>query len=338
MPAACPPLSVAPMMQRTDRHHRFLIRQLSRRTLLYTEMVVMGAILRGERARFLDFDAGEHPVALQVGGDHPASLAECARIATDWGYDEINLNVGCPSDKVQSGNFGVCLMAQPERVAACVEAMKAATSLPVTVKHRIGFDELDTYEDMLNFVDVVTASGADRFTVHARKAWLQGLSPKENRTVPPLRYAEVHRLKAERPGLSIEINGGVKTLTEVQEHLQHVDGVMIGRAAWDRPGLFATADSKIFGEADPSPAPDALVAALVEHAARWLEADPRHKVGTVVRPSLNLFAGQPGSRQWRRVLSDRAFSTPSSRPGPEVFWEAWEAMIERGGQPELAAC
>jgi tRNA-dihydrouridine synthase A len=325
------------MMQRTDRHFRFLVRQLSRRTLLYTEMVVMGAILRGERSRFLDFDASEHPLALQIGGDDPASLAECARIATDWGYDEINLNIGCPSDKVQSGNFGVCLMAQPERVAACVTAMKQATSLPVTVKHRIGFDDLDRYEDMLNFVDVVTGSGADRFTVHARKAWLQGLSPKENRNVPPLRHGEVYRLKAERPALSIEINGGARTLDEVERHLAHVDAVMVGRGAWDRPGMFARADSRIFGDEDPSPSPEDLVDALVAYAAHWLEADPNHKVGTVVRPCLNLFAGQPGSRQWRRVLSDGVFSKQGAKAKPEVFWEAWEAMVARGGRPQLAA-
>lgn len=322
------------MMQRTDRHHRMMLRQLTRRTLLYTEMVVSGAILRGDRARFLDFDAAEHPLALQLGGDDPAALAECARIATDWGYDEVNLNVGCPSDKVKSGNFGVCLMAQPERVAACVSAMKAASPLPITVKHRIGFDDLDQYADMLHFVDVVSQAGADRFTVHARKAWLQGLSPKENRNVPPLRYDDVWRLKAERPHLPIEINGGIKTLDEVERHLTHVDAVMIGRAAWDTPAVFSQADSRVFGAPDPNPAPDQLVATMVEYAARWLEADPRHKVGTVVRPLLNLFAGQPGSRAWRRTLSDRAFAAGATQ---QVIQDAWEAMVRRGGVPQLAA-
>ncbi|MCA9545322.1 MAG: tRNA dihydrouridine(20/20a) synthase DusA, partial [Myxococcales bacterium] len=219
------------MMQRTDRHHRAFMRLITRTTLLYTEMVTTGAILHGDRARHLDFFECEHPVALQLGGDDPKALAEAARIAWDWGYDEVNLNVGCPSDRVQSGAFGAVLMKTPERVAEAVAAMRAAVPLPVTVKHRIGVDDLDRYEDMLHFVDVVRQAGADRFSVHARKAWLQGLSPKENRDIPPLRYAEVWRLKVERPDEVIEINGGITTLGQAVEHLAHVDAVMIGRAA-----------------------------------------------------------------------------------------------------------
>lgn len=332
--APTPPLSVAPMMARTDRHFRVMLRQLSRRTLLYSEMVVTGAVLRGDAARHLDFDAVERPLSLQLGGDDPADMATCAKMAEDWGYDEVNLNIGCPSDRVQSGNFGVCLMGQPERVAACVEAMRAATTLPVTVKHRIGFDALDRYEDMLNFVDVVSAAGADRFTVHARKAWLQGLSPKDNRNIPPLRYPEVWRLKAERPHLPIEINGGIKTLDAAADHLEHVDAVMIGRAAWDSPWIFARADSRLFGVPDPDLQPRAVIEAMMAHADRWMSASDRHRLGPVARPLVHLFSGQPGSRQWRRTISEEAFREGA---GPEVIDAAWRAMVERGGEPQLAA-
>ena len=242
------PVSIAPMMDWTDRHYRYFMRRLTQRTLLYTEMVTTGAVLHGDKARHLDFSPEELPLALQLGGDDPAALAECARIAEDWGYTEVNLNVGCPSERVQSGNFGACLMAQPELVASCVAAMRGATSLPVTVKHRIGVDELDRYEDMANFVRVVSEAGPARFTVHARKAWLQGLSPKENRTVPPLRYEEVHRLKREFPHLSTEINGGFRTLEAIQSQLTKVDAVMVGRAAYETPYLFATVDKGVFGE------------------------------------------------------------------------------------------
>src|SRR5690606_27825851 len=207
--------------------------------------VTCAAVAHGDREQLLGLDPGAHPTALQLGGDDPAALAECARIAAALGYDEVNLNVGCPSDRVQSGNFGACLMREPERVADCVAAMRAAVELPITVKHRIGVDELDRYEDMLRFVDIVAAAGCDRFTVHARKAWLSGLSPKQNRTIPPLRYADVHRLERERPELVIEINGGVRSLDEVAEQLEHVDAAMIGRAAWADPWLFADVDRRI---------------------------------------------------------------------------------------------
>ncbi|MDP6945861.1 MAG: tRNA dihydrouridine(20/20a) synthase DusA, partial [Myxococcota bacterium] len=226
------PLSVAPMMQRTDRHFRVLIRQVTRHTLLYTEMLTANAIIHGDRRLLLDFDEVEHPVSLQLGGDDPTAMAEAARIGVDYGYDEINLNVGCPSNRVKNGCFGASLMRYPDKVAAIVDAMRGAVSVPVTVKHRIGIDELDRYEDMAHFVSVVREAGADRFSVHARKAWLEGLSPKENRTVPPLRYEDVYALKREFPGLAIEINGGVTTLNEVVDHLEHVDAVMVGRAAY----------------------------------------------------------------------------------------------------------
>ncbi len=297
-------LSVAPMMDRTDRHFRYFMRQMTCRTLLYTEMVTSAAIMHGDRPRLLDFSLAEKPLALQVGGDEPKALALCAKIAADMGYDEINLNVGCPSDRVQSGNFGACLMAQPERVAECVAAMHQAASIPVTVKHRIGIDEQDAYEDMVQFVQTVAAAGCDRFTVHARKAWLQGLSPKENRNVPPLRYPEVYLLKQDFPHLKIEINGGIQTLAQAQDHLHHVDAVMIGRAAYDNPFLFATADQAIYQEELPLLTPEAIVEKMLPYIAQWTERGL--KLHKITRHMLQLFAGQPGSRQWKRCLTERS--------------------------------
>jgi len=229
------PVSVAPMMDYSDRHFRYFMRQMTKKALLYTEMINTQAIIHGDRHKLLDFSPLEKPVALQLGGDNPHQLAECAKIGQDWGYDEINLNVGCPSSRVQSGNFGACLMAQPEKVAKCVETMIEAVDIPVTVKHRIGIDNQDSYENMANFVKIVAEGGCQRFVVHARKAWLQGLSPKENRHIPPLRYEEVYRLKQEFPHLIIEINGGITTIEAIQTHLNYVDGVMIGRVACDNP-------------------------------------------------------------------------------------------------------
>jgi tRNA-dihydrouridine synthase A len=298
------PLSVAPMMDRTDRHFRYFMRQITRRTLMYTEMVTSAAILHGDRPRLLGFSPAEHPIALQVGGDEPKTLALCAQIAADFGYDEINLNVGCPSDRVQSGNFGACLMAQPERVADCVAAMRQVVAIPVTVKHRIGIDEQDAYEDMVQFVQTVAAAGCDRFTVHARKAWLQGLSPKENRDVPPLRYADVYRLKQEFPHLVIEINGGIQTLAQAQDHIKQVDAVMIGRAAYDTPFVFASADQAIYQEALPPPTPEAIVERMLPYIAQWTERGL--KLHKITRHMLQLFAGKPGSRQWKRCLTERS--------------------------------
>lgn len=314
------PVSVAPMMQCTDRHFRFLMRQITRHTLLYTEMVTTGAVLHGDRDRLLGFSEVEHPVALQLGGDDPAALAACARIAAERGYDEVNLNVGCPSDRVQDGNFGACLMARPEVVARCVEAMREAVDLPVTVKHRIGIDAIDQYEDMLRFVRIVAEAGADRFTVHARKAWLQGLSPRENREVPPLRYEEVHRLKAELPHLVVEINGGIRRMDEVEAQLAHVDAVMIGRGAYDDPLAFATADRRFFADPAPAPTRREVVERMLPYVeAHVTEGDRLHRVA---RHMLTLFAGQPGTRAWKRHLSENA-----TRPGagPEVI----EAALAR---------
>jgi tRNA-dihydrouridine synthase A len=305
------PLSVAPMMDRTDRHFRYFMRQITRHTLLYTEMVTSAAILHGDRDRLLGFSPEEKPLVLQVGGDTPTDLAECARIAEGMGYDEINLNVGCPSDRVQNGNFGACLMAQPQRVADCVEAMRRATSIPVTVKHRIGIDDCDRYEDMVAFVRTVAEAGCQRFTVHARKAWLQGLSPKENRDIPPLRYGDVYQLKQEFPQLWIEINGGITTLEQAQTHLTQVDAVMIGRAAYDHPYEFARADHDFFGDATPVRDRQQVVDAMLPYVARWVAQGV--KLNKITRHMLQLFHGQPGSRGWKRYLTEE-----SCHPGAGV--------------------
>ncbi|MDJ0733572.1 MAG: tRNA dihydrouridine(20/20a) synthase DusA [Nostocaceae cyanobacterium] len=311
------PLSVAPMMDRTDRHFRYFMRQITRRTLLYTEMVTSAAILHGDKEHLLGFSPEEKPLSLQVGGDNPKHLAECAHIAEDMGYDEINLNVGCPSSRVQDGNFGACLMMQPQRVADCVTAMINATQIPVTVKHRIGVDDLDSYEDMANFVRILADAGCQRFTVHARKAWLQGLSPKENRDIPPLRYGDVHRLKQEFPHLFIEINGGFTNLQQVQQQLQLIDAVMIGRAAYDNPYLFALADREIYGEDVTPPTRHQIAESMYPYIDFWVAKGL--KLNKITRHMLQLFAGQPGSRAWKRLLTEKSCLTGV---GSEVVREA----------------
>ncbi len=311
------PLSVAPMMDRTDRHYRYFMRQITRHTLLYTEMVTTGAILQGDRSRLLGFTPEEKPLALQLGGDNPQDLATCARIAEDMGYDEVNLNIGCPSPRVQKGSFGACLMAEPQRVADAVAAMRQAVRLPVTVKHRIGVDDLDSYDDMRRFVEIVAAAGCDRFSVHARKAWLSGLSPKQNRTVPPLRYDDVYRLKRELPELRIEINGGITSLDDAEAHLREIDGVMIGRAAYDRPYLFAEADQRFFGSLRRPPSRRQVVSALTDYLEQ--HSPQGMPVSRLTRHVLQLFAGQPGARSWRRYLSENA---PSPGCGPEILLQA----------------
>lgn len=311
-------LSIAPMMDRTDRHFRYFLRRITRRALLYTEMVTTGALLHGDDPeRFLAFHPDERPLALQLGGDDPAELAACARLAEKWGYDEVNLNVGCPSERVQRGSFGVCLMAEPERVADAVAAMREAVALPVTVKHRIGFDDRDRYDDMLRFVDVVAAAGCDRFTVHARKAWLRGLSPKENRDVPPLRYEEVYRLKAERPELPVEINGGIAGLAEVRRHLARVDAVMVGRSAYDDPFSLAAADRELFGAPEEPITRGRVVEAVLPYADELVASG--QPVSRLTRHLLGLFAGRRGARAWRRHLTEGARAAGA---GSEVLVEA----------------
>ncbi|MGK7946242.1 MAG: tRNA dihydrouridine(20/20a) synthase DusA, partial [Microcystaceae cyanobacterium] len=295
------PLSIAPMMDRTDRHFRYFMRQITKYTLLYTEMVTTAAIIHGDRSKLLDFSPEEKPLSLQLGGDDPQILAECALIGEDWGYDEINLNVGCPSERVQSGNFGACLMAQPELVAKAVEKMQSCVRIPVTVKHRIGIDNQDSYQDLANFVKIVSEAGCQRFTVHARKAWLKGLSPKENRTIPPLRYEEVYQLKKDFPHLFIEINGGITTLEQVKQHLTQVDGVMIGRAAYDRPYLFATVDQEIFGQATIPPTRHQVINKMLPYIDTWVTQGGR--LHSIMRHVLEIFAGQTGTKAWKRYIS-----------------------------------
>lgn len=314
-------LSVAPMMDRTDRHYRYFMRQITRKTLLYTEMITVPAILNGDRPHLLDFSPEEKPLVLQIGGDDPQGLAECARIAEDWDYDEINLNVGCPSSRVQSGNFGACLMAEPDRVARAIEAMAKVTKLPISVKHRIGIDDLDQYEDMVRFVDIVSSAGCQYFSVHARKAWLQGLDPKQNRTVPPLRYGDVHRLKQDFPHLFIEINGGFLKLDQAKAQLKDVDAVMIGRAAYDEPFIFATADRDFFGDDTPVPTRQGVAEAMIPYINQRI--GPDFKGHRIMRHMLQLFSGKPGSRRWRRHLTEQGCRVGN---GGEVISQALALM------------
>ena len=312
-------ISVAPMMDRTDRHFRFLIRTLSRRAWLYTEMITAPALIHGDAKRLLRFHPAEHPIALQLGGSDPKDLARCAILAREEGYDEINLNVGCPSERVQSGSFGVCLMGEPERVAECMKAMSDASGLPVSVKHRIGFDNHDSYEELTRFVATIAETGCQRFIVHARKAWLKGLSPKENREKPPLRYDVVERLKKDFPGLDIAINGGIKTWEETENHLRVFDGVMIGREAYDNPFLFARLDSRFFGETDPVQTREEAAQALIPYVKSELEHGERFS--SVVRHFTGLYAGVRGAKAWRQTLCGDA-----GREGGEI--EILEKAIE----------
>jgi tRNA-dihydrouridine synthase A len=291
------------MMDWTDRHERFFLRQITARTLLYTEMITTGAILHGDRDRLLAYHACEHPVALQVGGSDAKALARCAGIAHDLGYDEINLNVGCPSDRVQSGRFGACLMAEPAHVAECVAAM-AGAGIPVTVKCRIGIDGRESFDDLLEFVTAVRGGGVGSLAVHARIAVLEGLSAKQNREIPPLRYDDVYRLKADLPDLEVVINGGIQNLKEAQDHLTHVDGVMIGRAAYQNPWMLADADRVVFGETAPGPSPDEVLDRVAAYADEHLRAGGR--LAEITRHILGLFQGVPGARAWRRHLSENA--------------------------------
>ena len=333
--------SVAPMLDYTDRHFRVLMRQITRHSLLYTEMVVAqalhharrqpGADLPGGRLeRLIGFDPCERPLALQVGGDDPALLADAARLAADWGYDEINLNVGCPSEKVQKGRFGACLMAEPHRVGRCVAAMAAASPLPVTVKHRIGIDDRDSYAELLAFVDTLANAGCQRFAVHARKAWLEGLDPKQNRTIPPLRYDLVHRLKAERPQLTIELNGGLQTLNDCLSQLERLDGVMVGRAVYDHPLRWGNVDQAIHGDRSANPDPDQralaaqVVRGLLPYADRWLGRGDR--LWPIARHLVKLVAGMPGARYWRQQLT---LAAGDRQAGVQVL-EAAAILLEQG--------
>jgi tRNA-dihydrouridine synthase A len=295
-------LSVAPMMDWTDRHCRYFHRLLSARTLLYTEMVTTGALVHGDVPRHLRFHEQEHPLALQLGGSEPADLAHCAKLGEQWGYDEINLNCGCPSERVQRGSFGACLMAEPQLVADCVKAMVDVATVPVTVKHRIGIDKLDSYDFVRDFVGAVSQAGCKTFIVHARSAWLKGLSPKENREVPPLRYALVHQLKQDFPQLTIAINGGITTNAQITEQLQHIDGVMVGREAYHNPWLLASWDEAFFGAATPTLTREDVELQMCDYMAQ--QAAHGTPWSAIARHMLGLRHGLPGSRRWRQVWSD----------------------------------
>ena len=296
--------SVAPMMDWTDRHCRAFHRCLSQHALLYTEMVTTGALIHGDAARYLRFGDAEHPVAIQLGGSDPADLATCARMAEAEGYDEVNLNVGCPSDRVQRGMIGAVLMGHPQLVADCFTAMQAAVNIPVTVKCRIGIDRQDAYEPFAEFIEAVASAGCKTFIVHARKAWLDGLSPKENREVPPLRYEFVRRIKAEQPQLTISLNGGLTSLDLCEQELAHVDGVMLGRAAYQQPYLLAEVDQRLFGSDAPIPSREEVLERFRPHLARELAAGTPLKAMT--RHILGLYHAQPGGRNFRRLLSEGA--------------------------------
>ena len=297
--------SVAPMLDCTDRHFRVLMRLISQRALLYSEMVVAQALHHSNRRdKLLDFDAIEHPIALQVGGDNPTLLADAARMAEDWGYDEINLNVGCPSPRVKAGNFGACLMAEPDHVARCIEAMVEATQRPITVKHRVGIDDLDSDALLTAFVDRVAAAGAQRFSVHARKAWLEGLDPKQNRTIPPLQQERVLELKQRRPELIIELNGGLDTPEDCLKALDHVDGAMVGRAAYAHPLRWQSVDALIYGDVHRAVLASDVVLGLIPHAQRHLERGGR--LWDLCRHLVQLVEGVRGARHWRRNLGTQA--------------------------------
>lgn len=317
-------LSVAPMMDWTDRHCRYLHRLLSRQVLLYTEMVTSPALVRGGALHLLDFNSEEHPVALQLGGSDPTELAAAAKLAEQHGYDEVNLNCGCPSDRVQSGTFGAVLMRSPELVAECVKAMQDAVSVEVTVKCRIGVDEQIPEEILPGFLETVSATGCSRFAVHARKAWLQGLSPKENRDIPPLDYELVHRMKAEYPHLHLSLNGGVTSLVEAKTHLARgLDGVMVGRAAYHQPAdVLCAADREIYGtgaDSDPVEVVEQMLPYIETHLSQG------GKLGQISRHMLGLFAGRPGARGWRRHLSEQAHRADA---GPETVRQALRFVTE----------
>jgi tRNA-dihydrouridine synthase A len=323
--------SVAPMMEWTDRHCRFFHRLLTRRALLYTEMLTTGAILHGDRTRLLRYDPAEHPLALQLGGSDPQALSACARIGADCGFDEINLNAGCPSDRVQDGRFGACLMAEPRLVGECVAAMKSAVSIPVTVKCRIGIDEQDPETALEEFTRAVEQAGADALIVHARKAWLKGLSPKENREIPPLDYARVYRLKAAHPQLSISLNGSIVGIGEALSHLAHVDGMMMGRAAYQEPWRLLAVDPAVYGEPAQFASPKDAAAALVPYIERELGQGTR--LHAITRHLHGLFRAVPGARAFRRQLAGAA---GDPHAGAEVLTAALELVADSGLDKEGA--
>ena len=319
--------SIAPMMDWSDHNCRYFWRLLTKQALLYTEMVTTGALIHGDRKRFLHFNREEHPVALQLGGSDPKDLARCARWAQEWGYDEVNINCGCPSDRVQSGMFGACLMGKPDLVADCVKAMMDGCDIPVTVKHRIGIDHMESYEQLLAFIEPVAAAGCSVFIVHARKAWLQGLSPKENREIPPLNYPWVYQLKKDFPHLTIVVNGGIQTIEECQDHLDHVDGVMLGREAYQNPWMLAQVDEALFGMDSPLKSRDDVIAELLPFAEQHLAQGGQ--LNHITRHILGLYQGIPGARKFRRHLSENAYKKEA---GISILAEAYALVSDNHDQ------
>ena len=309
-------ICMAPMMDYTDRHDRYFMRLISKHALLYTEMVTTGAILFGDKNRHLDFSSEEHPVAIQLGGSDPQELAQCARLCEEWGYDEINLNVGCPSDRVQSGQFGACLMAEPQIVADCVKAMVDVVSVPVTVKTRIGIDNRDSYEELCEFIETVSQAGCKLFVIHARKCWLKGLSPRQNREIPPLRYEVVYQLKRDYPELFFVLNGGIHTLEQAASHQPYTDGVMIGRAAYDNPWLFAEVDQRFFGKPAQVAERVSIIQKMEPYVAQQLSRGV--PLSRLLKPLFNLFHGQAGGKRWRRYLSEHIH-----KPGAD-----WQTVLK----------
>ena len=319
--------SIAPMMDWSDHNCRYFWRLLTKQALLYTEMVTTGALIHGDRKRFLHFNREEHPVALQLGGSDPKDLARCARWAQEWGYDEVNINCGCPSDRVQSGMFGACLMGKPNLVADCVKAMMDSCDIPVTVKHRIGIDHMESYEQLLAFIEPVAVAGCSVFIVHARKAWLQGLSPKENREIPPLNYPWVYQLKKDFPHLTIVVNGGIQTIEECQDHLEHVDGVMLGREAYQNPWMLAQVDEALFGMDSPLKSRDDVIAELLPFAEQQLAQGGQ--LNHITRHILGLYQGIPGARKFRRHLSENAYKKEA---GIRILAEAYALVSDNHDQ------
>jgi len=316
---------VAPMLDLTDRHARYFLRLISHHAWLYTEMVTTGALLHGDHHRHLAYNREEHPLALQLGGSDPSDMARCARMAEDYGYDEVNINVGCPSDRVRNGQFGACLMASPELVAQCVDAMRASASIPVSIKTRIGIDDQDEYEALQDFVQVNKEAGCEIFIIHARKAWLKGLSPKENREVPPLNYERVYQLKKDFPELEIIINGGLTDLDMAQQQLDFVDGVMLGRAAYHQPWLLSEVDRRFYGDAHPVPSRRDIVEQMIPYIEQVLQEGGQLKF--ITRHMLGLFHGMPGARHWRRLLSEQAWKEGA---GIEVIRAALDQLQAQG--------
>ncbi len=318
-------LSIAPMMSYTDRHYRYLMRLLAPHTLLYTEMIHAQAVLQGPRQQLLQFHPDEHPLAIQLGGSDPKILAEAAAIAEQYGYDEVNLNIGCPSDRVQAGEFGACLMLKPDLVAECVLTMKQQTQLPVTIKTRIGVDDHDSYHELVNFISTTAKAGCQTFIIHARKAWLKGLSPKENRNVPPLNYAMVYQLKRDFPNLEIIINGGINDVATATTMLNHVDGMMIGRQAYENPWFMTELEQAIFEATKPGLEPDRLLNLYV--AYMQTEMSNGTKINAMTRHLLHLFQGQAGARHWRRYLSQHAYKPTADS---DIIWQAYTRMQAAG--------